>query len=63
MGVFLYRIGRLFQLAGMVLLPVAIAGNLSPENPLELRTSLMISGVGVAVFVLGYLIQQAGKPE
>jgi hypothetical protein len=58
----LYLLGRLLQLAGMILLPLAIAGNLSPHDPLELRTSLTISAVGVGVFVVGYLLQQAGKP-
>ena len=61
----LYRLGRLLQLAGLVLLPLAVAGNLVPASahPLELRTSLMLAGLGVAVFVLGWLIQQAGRPR
>jgi hypothetical protein len=58
----LYRLGRFLQLVGMVLLPLAIAGNLSPHDPLELRTSLTLSAVGVAVFLVGYVLQQAGKP-
>ena len=37
----MYRLGRLLQLVGMIVLPVAIAGNLVPENPLDLRQSLM----------------------
>lgn len=63
MGPMLYRLGRLLQLAGMIMLPLAIAGNLAPENPLELRTSLMLSGIGIVVFIVGWLIQQAGKAE
>lgn len=63
MRALLYSIGRALQLIGMILLPLAIAGNLSPENPLELRTSLTISAVGIGVFLLGYLLQQAGRPE
>lgn len=59
----LYRLGRLLQLAGMVLLPIAIAGNLAPEAPLDLRQSLLLSGAGVAVFALGWLLQQAGRAE
>lgn len=62
-GPMLYRLGRLLQLAGMIMLPLAIAGNLAPENPLELRTSLMLSGIGIVVFIVGWLIQQAGKAE
>ena len=59
----LYRLGRLLQLIGLLLLPIAIAGNLSPTDPLPLRTSLAISGVGVLVFGLGYLLQQSSRPE
>lgn len=62
MSLFLYRLGRLLQLIGMILLPLAIAGNLAPD-PIDLKTSLSMSGVGVAVFVVGYFIQQAGKPQ
>lgn len=59
----LYKVSRLLQLIGMILLPVAIAGNLAPEQPLDLRASLTLSGVGVAVFAVGYLLQQAGRPR
>jgi len=57
-----YRLGRLLQVVGMILLPLAIAGNLQPRDPLSLRDSLMISGLGVVVFVVGYLVQQASRP-
>ena len=60
---FLYKLGRLMQLVGMILLPLAIAGNLSPEHTLNLKESLMLSGTGVAVFAVGWLLQQAGRPE
>jgi hypothetical protein len=56
----LYRLGRTLQLIGLILLPFAIAGNLSPEKPLDLRESLTLSGVGIVVFGLGWLLQQAG---
>ena len=38
----LYKVGRFLQLVGMILLPVAIAGNLVPNPPLTLRDSLTI---------------------
>jgi hypothetical protein len=60
-GVLLYRLGRLFQLLGLILLPLAIAGNLSPKDPFDLRTSLTISVTGILVFGLGWLFQQAGR--
>jgi hypothetical protein len=59
----LYRLGRLLQLVGLILLPVAIAGNLSPEHTLDLRTSLALSFAGMGIFGLGYLLQQAGRPR
>jgi hypothetical protein len=57
----LYKLGRLLQLVGMILLPIAIAGNLVPGEPLSLGNMLKLSGVGAAVFFVGYLIQQRGK--
>jgi hypothetical protein len=59
----LYRLARMLQLAGMILLPLAIAGNLSPENPLSLKASLTISSIGIGVFVLGWLLQQSVGPR
>jgi hypothetical protein len=57
----LYKLGRFLQVVGMIVLPVAIAGNLAPGEPLDLRASLLLSAVGVAVFTLGWLLQQAGR--
>ena len=59
----LYKVGRVLQLAGMIILPLAIAGNLSPQNTLNLKESLMLSGTGVVVFTVGWFLQQAGRPE
>jgi hypothetical protein len=42
---------------------VAIAGNLAPEHQLDLRTSLTLSGLGVLIFFVGWLLQQAGRPH
>jgi hypothetical protein len=57
----LYRVGRLLQLVGLILIPVAIAGNLAPKDPLDLRTSLTLSGIGVGIFFVGWLMQRAGR--
>lgn len=57
----LYKLGRFLQIVGLILLPLAIAGNLSPERPMSLGSSLWLSAVGVFVFVLGYALQQAGR--
>jgi hypothetical protein len=59
----LYKVGRFLQVVGMFLLPLAIAGNLAPGEPLDLRASLLLSALGVAVFTAGWLLQQAGKPR
>jgi len=56
-----YKLGRLLQFAGLVILPVAIAGNMADR--VELKDSLAMSAVGVVVFTLGWLLQQRAKPQ
>jgi hypothetical protein len=57
----LYKLGRSLQIVGLILLPLAIAGNLSPERPMDLRSSLTLSAIGIAVFSAGYFLQQTGR--
>jgi hypothetical protein len=58
----LYKLGRLLQIVGLIVLPVAIAGNLAPEpQGIDLGTSLKLSAFGVIVFGLGYWLQQMGR--
>jgi hypothetical protein len=59
----LYKVGRLLQLLGLILLPVAIAGNVAREDQVNLKVSLTLSAVGVGVFVLGWWLQQATRPR
>ncbi len=59
----LYKLGRLLQLAGLVILPVAIAGNVARPDSVSLKTSLALSAVGVAVFALGWWLQQGTRPR
>jgi hypothetical protein len=59
----LYRLGRLLQLAGLILLPVAISGNIADPERIDLRASLTMSAIGVCIFALGWLLQQSGKPR
>jgi hypothetical protein len=59
----LYKIGRVLQVVGLILLPVAIAGNVARQDEVNLRLSLTLSAVGVAVFVLGWWLQQATRPR
>ena len=57
----LYTIGRVLQFAGLILLPVAIAGEV--EGSLDLKQMLSLSGLGVVVFAAGWLLQQAARPK
>jgi hypothetical protein len=54
-----YRLGRLLQLLGLLLLPVAMAGNVM--NDLDLRQMLGLAAVGILVFFFGWLLQQASR--
>ena len=57
----LYRLARFLQLMGLIVLPVAIAGEVAEK--LNLKESLMMSAVGATLFLLGWLIQQGNKPR
>jgi len=50
-----YRIGRLLQVVGLLILPFAIVSQL--EDAVGLGQSLMISAGGAAIFYIGFLIQ------
>lgn len=56
----LYRIARMLQLGGLLLLPIAIAGDVALR--LTLRQSLSLSAIGVIAFILGWALQQFVKP-
>lgn len=57
------RLGRTLQLAGLIIVPIAVAGNLAEianaQTALTLKESLMLSALGGAVFLVGWLLQQA----
>lgn len=57
----LYRFARFLQLLGLLLLPIAMAGNLAER--LDLRAMLVLAGIGIGVFTLGWLLQQSTKPR
>ena len=48
------------QLAGLILLPIAISGNVAER--IDLRESLSLSAVGILLFIAGWLLQQFGPP-
>ena len=58
----LYKIARLLQLAGLLIVPIGIAGNLAERNQgpvLDLKQSLVISTIGCLVFFCGWLLQSS----
>ena len=57
----LYKLGRLLQFAGLVILPIAIAGDMAGR--VEFKQSLTLSFVGVVVFFTGWLLQQGARPR
>jgi hypothetical protein len=57
----LYKLGRFFQVVGMILLPVGIAGNASDR--ISFKSFLIVSGIGIVVFIVGWLLQEAGRPK
>jgi hypothetical protein len=58
----IYKLARLLQLIGLIILPIAIMGNVADER-LSLKESLILSGVGMVIFLFGWLLQQGTKPE
>jgi hypothetical protein len=61
MKALLYSLGRLLQLAGLIILPVAVAGNAADR--LTLWQTLSLSAGGMAVFLAGWGLQQLGDPK
>lgn len=56
-----YKIGRVLQVMGMIVLPVALAGNIARPEEITLWVMLAMAGAGVGIFTLGWLLQQAGR--
>ena len=57
----LYTFARLLQFAGLLILPVAMAGQV--EDRFGVREMLTLAAIGIGVFVLGWLLQQAARPK
>lgn len=53
-----YKLGRLLQLLGLLVLPVAMAGNIARPEQMTLGRMLILAGVGVGCFYLGRWVQQ-----
>lgn len=50
-----YALGRALQVAGLTVPPLAIAAQLADR--VGLGVSLLIAGVGILIFYVGYVVQ------
>jgi hypothetical protein len=58
----LYKLARFMQAIGLfIILPLAMAGQAA--DALTLGQMLLWAGVGIGVFSLGWLLQQANKGQ
>jgi hypothetical protein len=56
-----YKLGRMMQGIGLILLPIAMAGNMVRPQEFGLWYTLGLSGIGIGIFTLGWLLQQAAR--
>jgi hypothetical protein len=54
-----YKLGRLLQIAAMIILPAAIAGQMLGR--FGTKDELVLLCIGVLVFYMGWRLQQTGK--
>lgn len=63
----IYVLARTLQLLGLLLVPLAVAGNVAElagmDKFLGLKESLILSGLGIGVFYLGWVLQQRTAPQ
>jgi hypothetical protein len=59
----LYKLSRFLQLLGLLICPAGIAGNVARPEEVTVKMSLMISGAGVLIFAIGWLLQQNARPR
>jgi hypothetical protein len=55
----IYKLGRFLQLLAMLILPAAIAGQMMER--LGTKDELILLGIGVVVFFIGWRLQEAGR--
>ena len=59
----LFRIGRFLQVAGMLILPVGMAGNILDPDHVSVKDSLVVAAIGCLVFGAGWVLQQTTRPK
>lgn len=57
----LYSAGRFLQMLGLLIAPAGIVGNIVQREVVTEGVMLTILAVGGAVFLAGWLLQQAGR--
>jgi hypothetical protein len=57
----LYNLGRFLQLIGLLILPIAMAGEMAES--LSLGRMLVWACVGIGIFLFGRMLQQAARRE
>ena len=57
----LFRLGRGLQIAGMLILPIGMVGNIVQKDMISVQMSLVWAGIGVTIFAIGWLLQEAGR--
>ena len=58
----MYKLGRFLQFVGLfVMMPLAMAGNILER--IDVKEMLLVAGAGVAVFYVGWLIQQSSRSK
>ena len=55
----LYKLGRFLQLVGLIILPIAIAGEAT--DSMSLGRMLMWACIGIGVFLFGRMLQGKGQ--
>jgi hypothetical protein len=59
----LFKLGRVLQAVGLVISLLGVSGNVARPEQITVQDSLTIAGVGMVVFGVGWLLQQAGRPR
>ncbi|MBI3410486.1 MAG: hypothetical protein HY040_19275 [Planctomycetes bacterium] len=57
----LYKLGRCLQFVGLLMLPLAMAGEMTGSH--DLKWMLILVTLGGLSFLLGWLLQESGKPR
>jgi hypothetical protein len=59
----LYKLARFLQLLGLLIAPTGIAGNIVRPDDVDVKASLGIAALGIGIFAVGWLVQQAARPQ